>query len=442
MASKTIEVNASESRTGKRIMSIFGEASQSHLLGSKTMTQNKKTSGDGGPVGGRGRGDSVKKKINAKLNGKTMDSANSLVARARGRGSSLKNGRGGVGGNEPPPSPLKSDASLIVFEEIDILLDEDRGFLAAISDLISSTRRPIILLCNKVPPEARPYLTKSYVLDISRPSLSWLTLYFKLVLMCEGCLHIKTEIVERVVRRFECDIRRCFNELQLWLAASCSATARDNGYVFILFLRRHSLPCLSPHTFVISLCSSCCVVFCRSDDVIVMNKVSESSQRLLDGLYANVAGCAELHAQSFPLGLWHVLTSLRGIPSQSDTLLLSEQPNVGGAPDTPTLDECVSALEVCQEASGGANIIFLNHLTLFKEELFPFKQLTQKKVRNMQYTMFVVELVCFATVVSLPKWISHIKSARVFPLFGRVRRKRLVAMLVWSSWRSSLGPPT
>ena len=84
-----LEVNASSQRTGKSILQLFGEATQSHHM--------------------------------------------AMAAQQGGPGQ---------------PS-ISSSGSLMLFDEVDLLLSHDKGFLPALRSLIADSKRPVILTCNR-----------------------------------------------------------------------------------------------------------------------------------------------------------------------------------------------------------------------------------------------------------------------------------------------------
>ena len=58
--------------------------------------------------------------------------------------------RGAGGGGKESSSSReeqnkKTATSLILFEEVDVIFDEDHGFLAAIKTFMTTTKRPVIL---------------------------------------------------------------------------------------------------------------------------------------------------------------------------------------------------------------------------------------------------------------------------------------------------------
>ena len=46
------------------------------------------------------------------------------------------------------PSSADVDKSLILIEEADIIFEDDKGFIQALKKLVSTSKRPIILTCN------------------------------------------------------------------------------------------------------------------------------------------------------------------------------------------------------------------------------------------------------------------------------------------------------
>ncbi len=90
-----IEINPSTKRSGARILELFGEATQSHHMEKWSTTPT------------------------------TVEDVNTTTAQSD-----------------------DSQDTLILFEEVDLLYEEDVGFFKAIRSLIHSTKRPIILTCN------------------------------------------------------------------------------------------------------------------------------------------------------------------------------------------------------------------------------------------------------------------------------------------------------
>lgn len=99
-----LEINASNSRTGRDISSLFSEATHSHSV--RTYFGTNEEEAEGAPL--------------------------EAVTAPNGTAS-------------PSPSAL-----VLVFEEVDIVFDEDKGFFAALRSLIVSSKRPVVLTCNSM----------------------------------------------------------------------------------------------------------------------------------------------------------------------------------------------------------------------------------------------------------------------------------------------------
>ena len=130
-----LEVNASRKRSGADILNQFGEATQSRRLGgggsepgSGSINPNK-PKGVGGLFGAFGvkpKSGSKKRKSDSDI---SQDDKDSSKDKESSKTSSQKN-------------------TLILFEEVDVLRGEDRGFMAALATLIRTSKRPIVLTSN------------------------------------------------------------------------------------------------------------------------------------------------------------------------------------------------------------------------------------------------------------------------------------------------------
>ena len=115
---KVLEVNPSRKRSGLEVLSQFGEATQSRRIGGGGDEQKKQGAGGIGGFFGK----------------KPAPAAATTSA--------------------PAKDTAKKDAketarnTLILFEEVDVLRGEDRGFMAALAQLIAGAKRPIVLTSN------------------------------------------------------------------------------------------------------------------------------------------------------------------------------------------------------------------------------------------------------------------------------------------------------
>ncbi len=117
----------------------------------------------------------------------------------------------------PVLSPGKMTQTVILFEEVDVLLESEKSFFPTVSSLAEKSKRPIVMTSNDdgvldyMPEELRNQVHPLY---IQRPNKSTLGAYLSLVGVAEG-VWIE-EIVDRLVRACGCDVRWSLMMLE-WL---------------------------------------------------------------------------------------------------------------------------------------------------------------------------------------------------------------------------------
>eukprot|EP01137_Pigoraptor_chileana_P034289 Opistho-2@26608 len=173
------ELNCSTRRTGKCLLDLLGEATQSHQV----VARGKNLFG-GATVAGSG-------------------SASGSPASAAGVGT-------------PKGDEFLRDAlSLILLDEIDAVFDDDRGFWAAVSTLAQQSKRPVILSGSV---ECEDIALAGHVqrLRFNRPPVDVLAGYAGAVCAAEGALICRSDAVS-VAASTNCDTRRMLGELQFWV---------------------------------------------------------------------------------------------------------------------------------------------------------------------------------------------------------------------------------
>lgn len=113
---------------------------------------------------------------------------------------------------------LDDDTSLILFEEIDIVFPQDRGFYNSIFEFIETSKRPIILTCNNLPnPVSQKILRSKKVLDITltTPSDDIFTSLLSRIFISEG-ISTRLNSFYSLSNIFNSDIRFCMNNVQFW----------------------------------------------------------------------------------------------------------------------------------------------------------------------------------------------------------------------------------
>ncbi|PKA49149.1 hypothetical protein AXF42_Ash010834 [Apostasia shenzhenica] len=104
--------------------------------------------------------------------------------------------------------------TLFLFEEVDIVFDEDRGFISTILKLAETTKRPMILTSNNKKPDL-PKLLDRMVLHFKAPSGRELLNHMSMVCAFEN-VRIPCCLLEHIIKAFLGDIRRIMMLLQFW----------------------------------------------------------------------------------------------------------------------------------------------------------------------------------------------------------------------------------
>uniref|UniRef100_A0A8D0GH45 ATPase family AAA domain-containing protein 5 n=1 Tax=Sphenodon punctatus TaxID=8508 RepID=A0A8D0GH45_SPHPU len=118
----------------------------------------------------------------------------------------------GVGAEEPSK---KSATSLILFEEVDIIFDEDAGFLSAIKTFMATAKRPVILTTND------PHFSTMFdgcfeEINFETPSLVNVASYLQVLCLAEN---LRTDMKDfaTFLTTNNCDIRQSLLSLQFWV---------------------------------------------------------------------------------------------------------------------------------------------------------------------------------------------------------------------------------
>lgn len=130
--------------------------------------------------------------------------------------------------------------SLILFEEVDILFDEDKGFWSAVQALIQTSKRPVILTCND--PSAVPVesLNLYATLEYEGPSPEVAVQYLRSVAASEGHL-LSTQAVHNLYLSKSHDLRASLTELNFW--CQMAVGSQRGGIDWMMpYSERHATP--------------------------------------------------------------------------------------------------------------------------------------------------------------------------------------------------------
>ncbi|NWI82043.1 ATAD5 protein, partial [Dryoscopus gambensis] len=245
---KIFEVNASCQRSGRQILSQLKEATQSHQVDKKgvnahkpcffnscstakspkkTYSPKKVISPRKLPLSPKGAGLQRSLppktlanyfKISAKHKGNDEESTSEEKSRGNTRNSlevkkdaQIKS----INKEEGGEHNRKSATSLILFEEVDIIFDEDAGFLSAIKTFMATAKRPVILTTND---PTFSLMFDGYLEEINfkTPSLMNSVSYLQALCLAEN-LRTDVKDLSALLTTNNCDIRQSVLYLQFWI---------------------------------------------------------------------------------------------------------------------------------------------------------------------------------------------------------------------------------
>ncbi|KAL2636166.1 hypothetical protein R1flu_007645 [Riccia fluitans] len=224
-----IEVSASSCRSGASLMQKFGRGGLESQAMGKWSTFEDQEEFDTGLTQPHTKV-KVLQKVNGQKDGKLRASRNSGVILDKCAVGSRKpldscastEVNSSVSVEDPQTgSPQKKKMTVILFEDVDLQFEEDKGFWTSLVQLAKKTKRPIILTTNSRQPGLPQILEKARI-DYSYPSSEELTLHAFMICVVEG-VACSPWMVSRLVESCRCDMRKLLMSLQFWKQDACSS---------------------------------------------------------------------------------------------------------------------------------------------------------------------------------------------------------------------------
>ncbi|XP_063107042.1 ATPase family AAA domain-containing protein 5 isoform X3 [Cavia porcellus] len=253
---KIFEVNASSQRSGRQILSQLKEATQSHQVDKQGVNAQKPCFFNNYSIGKSPKKLNSPKKVvtsprklppsSPKSTGqkralppKTLANYFKVSSKPKNNGeidTLLRNDKGiknsleqkqigqtkstnSVNSNAKEVGPeehkRKSATSLILFEEVDVIFDEDAGFLNAVKTFMATTKRPVILTTSDSTFSSM-FDGNFEEINFSTPSLLNVASYLQMICLTEN---FRTDVRDFVtlLTANACDIRRSILYLQFWI---------------------------------------------------------------------------------------------------------------------------------------------------------------------------------------------------------------------------------
>jgi hypothetical protein len=168
---EVFEINPGSRRSGKDILEKIGDMAENHLI----QRIYKAASGE------EGNDSDTPKETDEKRQG-NMTSFFKPVAVSKGPKPK------GEQPLKPSPESRRQKQSLILFEEVDILFDDDKQFWPTVIALAANCKRPIILTCTDEAQVPMDSLVLHAVLRLATPPTDMATDYLLALAACEGHL--------------------------------------------------------------------------------------------------------------------------------------------------------------------------------------------------------------------------------------------------------------
>ncbi|XP_062243097.1 ATPase family AAA domain-containing protein 5b isoform X2 [Platichthys flesus] len=255
---KVFEVNCSSQRSSRHVLSQLKEATQSYLVETSgkdplkpaylnnynSSTPKADTVPAGKPVPPKNVTSTSKKKNVGRsgLKGKSNPAAVTLTNYFKMKAKADHLQFGGPtplekqigkkftkrGGDQTVTQSKKKATSLILFEEVDVIFDDDVGFLGAIKSFMATTKRPVILTTNDPLFRERFSCSLEEIL-FKTPSVVSVCSYLQLVCLSEN-VPVELDDVRSLIRHTSGDVRRCLLQLQLWALSGGGQAAQSGGW--------------------------------------------------------------------------------------------------------------------------------------------------------------------------------------------------------------------
>ncbi|GJQ73379.1 hypothetical protein Trydic_g13745 [Trypoxylus dichotomus] len=112
---------------------------------------------------------------------------------------------------------------LLLVEDVDIVFEQDDGFLGALIQLLLTSKRPIILVANDISsPNLQKIISQYPIIKFSPLTPKVMTIWLQILCLIEGCFIDKQSLSE-LLEWNEGDVRKTLLQLQFWVQSGGEA---------------------------------------------------------------------------------------------------------------------------------------------------------------------------------------------------------------------------
>jgi DNA polymerase III delta prime subunit len=225
---EVFEMNPGSRRSGKDIQDKVGDMSENHLVNHRRdLVASKQELAPAEDTDSERHSTALLKDLESGRQG-TMESffKGSVGAKAKAKAipkSKAPPRAAPASGQATLPiaqaQPKSQKQSLILFEEADVLFEEDQQFWAHVTKLAAQSKRPIVVTCNdetKIPMNELPLAA---ILRLSPTPVDLATDYMLVLAGREGHV-LERDAVSSLYQSRDCDLRASITELDLWCQMS------------------------------------------------------------------------------------------------------------------------------------------------------------------------------------------------------------------------------
>jgi len=154
----------------------------------------------------------------------------------------------------PQSSKQEQKQSLILFEEVDHIFEDDRGFWSGVQSLIQNSKRPVVLTCNDLHNIPLNDLDVHEILTFAAPPPEVVAQYVTYIAAAEGHL-IQPDAVRTLYINKGNDLRATMTELDFWCQMTVGSTKGGLDWypsatsVHTSAMSEHNLRIFSKQTF-------------------------------------------------------------------------------------------------------------------------------------------------------------------------------------------------